>query len=117
MGTGCLPSQSRNVGISAYCVVVSAELVRHLPAVGTLSRAGLICYSICGDHSALELDVHGLFSITGEVLYVWGICCCCAWPCPRMSAREGAAGTVRLILYFDWEVSTVVPPQPCLLWN
>jgi hypothetical protein len=78
---------------SARCVVVlwSRELV---PAS---SSHVLTClpYLIC--RFRLELDLHGLisFSITGGVLYVWSICCCCAWPCPRMSAREQESGSSR----------------------
>jgi hypothetical protein len=103
MDTG--PAES-NVGISARCVVVlwSWEL-----SSGIFRPRGYVL-TLLQVPPGVGFARPVPFSITGGVLYVWSICRCCAWPCPRTSAREQESGSIRafdtvlsLILTFDWD--------------
>jgi len=93
MGTEDLSSQSRKVGISDRVGAGPAP-----SSSGTWSCAGfiLLLYLICRDHFALELEVHGPFSITGEVLYVWGyLLLLCMAVSSYVRKGVSAAGAIR----------------------
>jgi hypothetical protein len=88
------------------------ELARYFPAVTAPGHVQAFCLFDLQGSFRLALDEHGLFSITGGVLYVYLLLLCVA---VSSYVRKGASATaaVRLILLLRLEEYR----PSCLLWK